>query len=151
MLGDAPLAAKLVLLGDMGAGKSSLVLRFVKGQFHDYQVNARGRESARACVCVCGGWGFPGRGEADGGDGARALLGRETACPCPPSPALPPARALRDGLDVARGAGGGAGANTGSARWDPPKTTRSPVRWFFLAATRSGPLTRGPPRVGAVG
>jgi hypothetical protein len=27
-----------VLLGDMGAGKSSLVLRFVKGQFHDYQV-----------------------------------------------------------------------------------------------------------------
>ena len=32
--------AKLVLLGDMGAGKSSLVLRFVKGQFFDYQ--ARG-------------------------------------------------------------------------------------------------------------
>lgn len=27
-----------VLLGDMGAGKSSLVLRFVKGQFFDYQV-----------------------------------------------------------------------------------------------------------------
>merc|ERR1711904_716504 len=27
----------LVLLGDMGAGKSSLVLRFVKGQFTDYQ------------------------------------------------------------------------------------------------------------------
>ena len=33
--------AKLVLLGDMGAGKSSLVLRFVKGQFTDYQVRAR--------------------------------------------------------------------------------------------------------------
>jgi GTPase SAR1 family protein len=32
--------AKLVLLGDMGAGKSSLVLRFVKGQFHDFQVCA---------------------------------------------------------------------------------------------------------------
>ena len=32
--------AKLVLLGDMGAGKSSLVLRFVKGQFFDYQVGA---------------------------------------------------------------------------------------------------------------
>lgn len=30
--------AKLVLLGEMGAGKSSLVLRFVKGQFFDYQV-----------------------------------------------------------------------------------------------------------------
>ena len=32
--------AKLVLLGDMGAGKSSLVLRFVKGQFFDYQVRS---------------------------------------------------------------------------------------------------------------
>ena len=29
-----------MLLGDMGAGKSSLVLRFVKGQFHDYQVKS---------------------------------------------------------------------------------------------------------------
>ena len=34
--------AKLVLLGDMGAGKSSLVLRFVKGQFFDYQVRPVG-------------------------------------------------------------------------------------------------------------
>lgn len=34
--------AKLVLLGDMGAGKSSLVLRFVKGQFFDYQVKHLG-------------------------------------------------------------------------------------------------------------
>ena len=34
--------AKLVLLGDMGAGKSSLVLRFVKGQFFDYQVDTWG-------------------------------------------------------------------------------------------------------------
>jgi Ras-related protein Rab-5C len=33
--------AKLVLLGDMGAGKSSLVLRFVKGQFFDYQVGTQ--------------------------------------------------------------------------------------------------------------
>lgn len=31
-------SAKLVLLGEMGSGKSSLVLRFVKGQFFDYQV-----------------------------------------------------------------------------------------------------------------
>ena len=30
--------AKLVLSGDMGAGKPSQVLRFVKGQFFDYQV-----------------------------------------------------------------------------------------------------------------
>ncbi|KAJ0082962.1 hypothetical protein Patl1_10909 [Pistacia atlantica] len=29
--------AKLVLLGDVGAGKSSLVLRFVKGQFVEFQ------------------------------------------------------------------------------------------------------------------
>ena len=27
-----------VLLGDVGAGKSSLVLRFVKGQFIEFQV-----------------------------------------------------------------------------------------------------------------
>jgi Ras-related protein Rab-5C len=32
--------AKLVLLGEMGSGKSSLVLRYVKGQFFDYQVPA---------------------------------------------------------------------------------------------------------------
>lgn len=32
--------AKLVLLGEMGSGKSSLVLRYVKGQFFDYQVCA---------------------------------------------------------------------------------------------------------------
>ncbi|OMO54119.1 Small GTPase superfamily [Corchorus capsularis] len=30
-------AVKLVLLGDMGTGKTSLVLRFVKGQFYDHQ------------------------------------------------------------------------------------------------------------------
>jgi Ras-related protein Rab-5C len=33
--------AKLVLLGEMGSGKSSLVLRYVKGQFFDYQVGYR--------------------------------------------------------------------------------------------------------------
>lgn len=37
---QVPYQAKLVLLGDMGAGKSSLVLRFVKAQFHDYQVRS---------------------------------------------------------------------------------------------------------------
>lgn len=43
MMGDVGTIqqAKLVLLGDMGAGKSSLVLRFVKGQFFDYQVGTR--------------------------------------------------------------------------------------------------------------
>ncbi|CAA6672564.1 unnamed protein product [Spirodela intermedia] len=34
--------AKLVLLGDMGTGKTSLVLRFVKGQFHDHQESTIG-------------------------------------------------------------------------------------------------------------
>jgi len=29
---------KLVLLGESAVGKSSLVLRFVKGQFHEFQV-----------------------------------------------------------------------------------------------------------------
>ena len=42
--------AKLVLLGDMGAGKSSLVIRFVKGQYFDHLVRAwreGGREGER--------------------------------------------------------------------------------------------------------
>ena len=32
---------KLVLLGESAVGKSSLVLRFVKGQFHEFQVKRR--------------------------------------------------------------------------------------------------------------
>lgn len=35
-------SAKLVLLGEMGSGKSSLVLRFVKGEFFDYQESTIG-------------------------------------------------------------------------------------------------------------
>ena len=31
--------AKLVLLGEMGSGKSSLVLRYCKGQFYDFQAS----------------------------------------------------------------------------------------------------------------
>ena len=38
---------KLVLLGESAVGKSSLVLRFVKGQFHEYQESTIGGESAR--------------------------------------------------------------------------------------------------------
>ncbi|KAM0852143.1 hypothetical protein ACQ4PT_051957 [Festuca glaucescens] len=34
--------AKLVLLGDVGTGKSSLVLRFVKGQFVEFQESTIG-------------------------------------------------------------------------------------------------------------
>lgn len=35
--GNKIIQAKLVLLGDMGTGKTSLVLRFIKGQFFDHQ------------------------------------------------------------------------------------------------------------------
>jgi Ras-related protein Rab-5C len=41
-IGHTNLNAKLVLLGDMGAGKSSLVLRFVKGQFLEFQESTIG-------------------------------------------------------------------------------------------------------------
>ena len=34
--------AKLVLLGEMGSGKSSLVLRYVKGAFYEYQASTVG-------------------------------------------------------------------------------------------------------------
>ncbi|MCI37874.1 ras-related protein RHN1-like, partial [Trifolium medium] len=35
--GNKIIQAKLVLLGDMGTGKTSLALRFVKGQFFQNQ------------------------------------------------------------------------------------------------------------------
>ncbi|KAJ4950133.1 hypothetical protein NE237_026965 [Protea cynaroides] len=40
--GSKNINAKLVLLGDMGTGKTSLVLRFIKGQFFDYQESTIG-------------------------------------------------------------------------------------------------------------
>ncbi|GAB4839199.1 Ras- protein Rab-5 [Ancistrocladus abbreviatus] len=40
--GNKNIQAKLVLLGDMGTGKTSLVLRFVKGQFFDFQESTIG-------------------------------------------------------------------------------------------------------------
>eukprot|EP00850_Spirogloea_muscicola_P001390 SM000005S17187 [mRNA] locus=s5:614408:616792:- [translate_table: standard] len=48
----AALQAKLVLLGDMGAGKSSLVLRFVKGQFSEYQESTIGAAFLTQSVAV---------------------------------------------------------------------------------------------------
>ncbi|ABO97448.1 predicted protein [Ostreococcus lucimarinus CCE9901] len=50
--GAAITQAKLVLLGDMGAGKSSLVLRFVKGQFHEYQESTIGAAFLTQTVCA---------------------------------------------------------------------------------------------------
>lgn len=54
-LSDAPIPAPFrlhqVLLGDMGAGKSSLVLRFVKGQFFDYQAGSSPRCSRPVSTC----------------------------------------------------------------------------------------------------
>ncbi|XP_042384791.1 ras-related protein RHN1-like [Zingiber officinale] len=41
-IGKNSINAKLVLLGDMGTGKSSLVLRFVKGQFFEFQESTIG-------------------------------------------------------------------------------------------------------------
>ncbi|THU74734.1 hypothetical protein C4D60_Mb04t36530 [Musa balbisiana] len=41
-IGNNSMNAKLVLLGDMGTGKSSLVLRFVKGQFLEFQESTIG-------------------------------------------------------------------------------------------------------------
>ncbi|KAL3377628.1 hypothetical protein AABB24_003829 [Solanum stoloniferum] len=41
-IGHTNLNAKLVLLGDMGAGKSSLVIRFIKGQFLEFQESTIG-------------------------------------------------------------------------------------------------------------
>lgn len=42
MSDNLPIQAKLVLLGDMGAGKSSLVHRFVKGHFYEFQESTIG-------------------------------------------------------------------------------------------------------------
>ncbi|CAK7334948.1 unnamed protein product [Dovyalis caffra] len=40
--GNKNIQAKLVLLGDMGTGKTSMVLRFTKGQFFDFQESTIG-------------------------------------------------------------------------------------------------------------
>lgn len=49
---------KVVLLGESAVGKSSLVLRFVKGQFHEYQESTIGGTYAliaflyKALMCI---------------------------------------------------------------------------------------------------
>ncbi|XP_012675248.2 ras-related protein Rab-5B isoform X1 [Clupea harengus] len=43
---------KLVLLGDMAVGKSSLVLRFVKGQFDEFQETTIGAAFLAQSVCL---------------------------------------------------------------------------------------------------
>lgn len=42
---------KLVLLGESAVGKSSLVLRFVKGQFHEFQESTIGGEKIILVNC----------------------------------------------------------------------------------------------------
>jgi GTPase SAR1 family protein len=43
---------KLVLLGDSAVGKSSLVLRFVKGQFFEYQESTIGGMRLSSSQCL---------------------------------------------------------------------------------------------------
>ncbi|XP_057402203.1 ras-related protein Rab-5B-like isoform X2 [Balaenoptera acutorostrata] len=43
---------KLVLLGESAVGKSSLELRFVKGQFHEYQESVTGAAFLTQSVCL---------------------------------------------------------------------------------------------------
>lgn len=43
---------KLVLLGESAVGKSSLVLRFVKGQFHEFQESTIGGEKVILLICL---------------------------------------------------------------------------------------------------
>lgn len=43
---------KLVLLGESAVGKSSLVLRFVKGQFHEFQESTIGAAFLTQTVCM---------------------------------------------------------------------------------------------------
>ncbi|XP_050685320.1 ras-related protein Rab-5C-like isoform X1 [Leptidea sinapis] len=43
---------KLVLLGESAVGKSSLVLRFVKGQFHEYQESTIGAAFLTQTLCL---------------------------------------------------------------------------------------------------
>ena len=86
MLGDALAPAKLVLLGDMGAGKSSLVLRFVKGQFHDFQVG-----EGRVRVCARGrgfGWRSGGKKTLQKTRADGAPLGMPPRLPRPTPPAV---------------------------------------------------------------
>jgi GTPase SAR1 family protein len=57
--------AKLVLLGEMGSGKSSLVLRYVKNSFYEYQ--------ARPLDPPGPGGGVPRPGKASRAPAARSL------------------------------------------------------------------------------
>ncbi|KAL7977163.1 hypothetical protein Chor_009112 [Crotalus horridus] len=51
-LGNKICQFKLVLLGESAVGKSSLVLRFVKGQFHEYQESTIGAAFLTQTICL---------------------------------------------------------------------------------------------------
>lgn len=50
---------KLVLLGESAVGKSSLVLRFVKGQFHEFQESTIGGTRPPLTALPCKGLQIP--------------------------------------------------------------------------------------------
>lgn len=49
---------KLVLLGESAVGKSSLVLRFVKGQFHEFQESTIGGEEKLYSMYIVASYNF---------------------------------------------------------------------------------------------
>lgn len=103
---------KLVLLGESAVGKSSLVLRFVKGQFHEYQESTIGGEWAQ------------GSGAASGMP--KKCLGVEKEAACPEGLNVPAAAAPLPHL----------GPGIKSNSWSPCRSPhRHPVRLSWESKT----------------
>ena len=99
---------KLVLLGDSAVGKSSLVLRFVRGQFFEYQESTIGGAMPPASGRRGGALVFP-RGE---------LGGLRTVCP-------DGARSWGEPTNL--GSGQGAGEGLGGCLLAPPRSPSRPT------------------------